>query len=441
MLTLAASDAPVLEHEGQQRAKANQLVGGVRMIDGETIRVFAQKQLDDHLELIWHRLEAEVTGEQRDRLLTVGEGQYVDYLVAKYSLDSLVVHWDDMTADHREENFPAERFPKDMMVRSAGGSYPRQVFSFFLPYEGDATLFQMCPTHYPMWSESMRITPSAAVFDVVNWRDDIGRVESKKEEILRKMRQKADAVSAKVNAFNSALPGEVESVVRTRKDSLLKQANMFAQLGVPIRQAANVSPTFSVPVSKARPLVPKPEESPGPYVPEPSLDAEVYQAILNICFDAGKAIERLPSVYKDKDEEALRDHLLIILSPHFESATGETFNKAGKTDILVRHSGGNVFVAECKFWHGGKAFHAALDQTLGYLTWRDSKAAVVVFVRNRSIASVLSKIEEITPQHPAWLKTLPATQEGWSNYIFHLPGDPGRELKLAILCFHFPEVD
>lgn len=38
------------------------------------------------------------------------------------------------------------------------------------------------------------------------------------------------------------------------------------------------------------------------------------------------------------------------LTAHFEwaSTTGETFNKAGKTDFLISYENTNVFVAECK---------------------------------------------------------------------------------------------
>lgn len=64
------------------------------------------------------------------------------------------------------------------------------------------------------------------------------------------------------------------------------------------------------------------------------------------------------------------------------SATGETFNKKGKTDILLRHAGNNAFVGECKFWKGEKSFLSTIDQLLGYLTWRDSKTAVIMFVKN-----------------------------------------------------------
>ena len=77
-------------------------------------------------------------------------------------------------------------------------------------------------------------------------------------------------------------------------------------------------------------------------------------------------------------QRTFRDHLLLYLEPRYEgSATGETFNSTGKTDILIRHENSNAFIAECKFWTGQKGYLETITQLLGYLTWRDSKAAVV----------------------------------------------------------------
>jgi hypothetical protein len=98
--------------------------------------------------------------------------------------------------------------------------------------------------------------------------------------------------------------------------------------------------------------------------------------------------ERLPSTYAGKDEESLRDHLILQLEPRFEySSTGETFNKSGKTDILVRHQKSNIFVAECKFWGGAKKHFETIDQMLSYLTWRDSKTAIVYFMDTKEMAA------------------------------------------------------
>jgi hypothetical protein len=137
-------------------------------------------------------------------------------------------------------------------------------------------------------------------------------------------------------------------LVQFRKQQYLKQSNLLAELGVPIRKPANVPETFAIPTIRKKVVV-KPVASDARFSPDPVLDDSLYRDILRICRDDGREMERLPSIYAGKKEETLRDHFIMALSPHFESVTGETFNKAGKTDIVIRHEKANVFVAECKF--------------------------------------------------------------------------------------------
>ena len=131
--------------------------------------------------------------------------------------------------------------------------------------------------------------------------------------------------------------------------------------------------------------------------------------------------------------------MLLILEPNFEgAATGETFNKSGKTDILLRHEGKNVFIAELKYWHGKKGFLETISQLLGYLTWRDSKAAVVMFVRNKDFMAVLETAKDSISEHEYYLGFVNEQEEGWYSYRFHLNGDKNREVKLAVMLFHIP---
>src|SRR5262249_41569941 len=156
---------------------------------------------------------------------------------------------------------------------------------------------------------------------------------------------------------------------------------------------------------------------------------------LQTVYETGKVFERLPNTYRDKDEEDLRDHLILMLEPRFEgTTTGETFNKSGKTDILIRYEKKNVFVAECKFW-GGAARHAkTIDQILSYLTWRDSKTAIIYFVNRKEMTPVLKEIANVTPQHPCFVRQLPGKDPSWQMFEFHLPGDDGCKITLAILA-------
>lgn len=57
-------------------------------------------------------------------------------------------------------------------------------------------------------------------------------------------------------------------------------------------------------------------------------------------------MELSPHAFLEMDEEALRSHFLVQLNGVYEgAATGETFNFQGKTDILIRKDGKNVFAA------------------------------------------------------------------------------------------------
>lgn len=178
----------------------------------------------------------------------------------------------------------------------------------------------------------------------------------------------------------------------------------------------------------------------GTHPAEPHLDQELYEQILQTIQDVGKQFERVPATYKGKNEEDLRDHLLLILEPRFDgTATGETFNRSGKTDILIRNRGSNVFIAECKFWKGTRVYIETINQLLGYLTWRDSKAAIILFVRNKDFSAVIKTVEQVTPNHPNYLDYLGRWDESWLNYRFHLTDDPSRVLQLAVLLFHVPQ--
>ena len=90
----------------------------------------------------------------------------------------------------------------------------------------------------------------------------------------------------------------------------------------------------------------------------------------------------------------LRDHLLIALNlPGEGRGGGELFNGAGKTDILIREGDRNVFIAECEFWRGPKAATAALTQLFGYLVWRDSKSALIIFITTKEPTATIANLD------------------------------------------------
>jgi hypothetical protein len=99
-----------------------------------------------------------------------------------------------------------------------------------------------------------------------------------------------------------------------------------------------------------------------------------YKQILEIIQNMSIAMERSPTAFAKLEEEHLRFHFLIQLNGVYEGeAMGEAFNYQGKTDILVRSGGHNLFIAECKFWGGEQVLLDTTDQLFRYVTWREGE--------------------------------------------------------------------
>ncbi|MFT3930973.1 MAG: hypothetical protein QM709_11840 [Spongiibacteraceae bacterium] len=385
-------------------------------------------------------LDQAIKSQKDDYILNVNREEYIQHLKGEFSIEPIEIHKESLTVSTHEEMIPAEIHPADYFM-DRGGSYPRDVLVFHLPFTGDQQLLKVRASTYSMSSPLINVEQGCITFRMINFNLDAQRIKAESERIIQSIEDQNGYLTRDIEQFNSSIQQHATKVFDARKDQLLKKNNLIAALGVPIRESGNKSGTFSVPTKRTKAIAskPQPQVSDKGYSPEPTLDATIYSQILKIIHDVGKQFERLPSTYSGKEEEHLRDHMLLILEPNFEgAATGETFNKSGKTDILLRHEGKNVFIAELKYWRGKKAFLETISQLLGYLTWRDSKAAVVVFVTNKDFMAVLQTAKECVSEHENYLGFVNEQDEGWYSYRFHINGDRNREVKLAVMLFHIP---
>lgn len=407
-----------------------------------TFPVFSEKELGEVLAAKNEELRAEVEGQADDYLLNVNEATYVEHLVRKHSVENLAFDFDNVFVSDYETDIPADLFPRTFFDRHRQ-SYRRSVVRWHIPFGGEPLLLHCVPDPRQVYTYEVRIDEGCLCLDIINFHDDAQEIKREAERIIDFLRAQSAHVVNQVQNYNERLPHYAKEVFDARKTALLKKHNTLSALGVPIKKRSGIADTFAVPTPTVRQkiMVSNPVVTERGYKPEPALESSVYLSILQTIQDVGKQFERMPSTYAGKDEEQLRDHFLLILEPHFEgSATGETFNKSGKTDILLRYESSNVFVAECKFWRGPKSYLDAISQLLHYLTWRDSKAAVILFVDRQDFSSVLQAIEAETGKHSNYLGFVGRRDESWFNYRFHINGDPNREVKLAVLLFHIPSV-
>lgn len=400
---------------------------------------FAKYDLRAVLDAQRTKLGQTVREESEDYLLNVNREEYLKHIVEKFQIAPLELHVDRLTAQPEEMMIPSELFPNDFSVRS-GKSYPKLVITYHLPFSGDPQLLEMQANVFGLWTPSVSVQGQTVLFDYVDFRQQSDETKRHADEIVRSLQESARNVNSQLEDYNKSVRANAEQVFDARKKQLLERRNYLQALNIPIRATSQTANTYAAPApQKIEPISPKPTVTDRGYTPEPTLDDAIYHQILKVIHDVGTGFEKLPSTYTGKDEETLRDHFLIALAPNFTgSATGETFNKTGKTDILLRHEKSNLFIAEFKIWKGAKGYLETVSQLISYLTWRDSKAAVVFFVRNQNFTEVLETLRATVPQHSNYLGTANPSSETWFNFRLHVNGDRNREIKLAVLAFHFP---
>ena len=413
----------------------------------KTFKPFTNGELDDLLRNQLQEITDRIKDESDNYLLNVNEDEYINHLVSEFTINTPTLDFEARTASTIEKMIPVEQHPNSgFFFHDETKSFNRQVIIFHIPFSGDINILYYAPNPRILWTcqlthNQSSDTEEVICFEIINFSNDAEALKRESNSVIQSLTTQVGYITKQIDGHNANLKNEVTQRLNERKKDLLNKSDFLSQLGIPIKKKNDLAETFSIPTPKIpKKIIPKPLASTTNPNPDPTLDLTIYDEILQIIHDIGKAIERMPSTYKGKSEEDLRDHLLMYLEPRFEgSATGETFNKSGKTDILLRYKNSNVFVAECKYWAGEKLYLETIDQILGYLTWRDSKSAIVLFVKNADFSSVLEKVRESTPNHPNYVKFLEEKESTWLSYKVLLNGDTGRELYLTVLLFHFPE--
>lgn len=409
-------------------------------VQPQKFKICAEKRLTELLRQQEAKLEAQIDQESDDYISNVDEEAYVKYLVDEYSLDTPYLDFDNISASTGKKLVPAEQFPYGQFNVRKGHSYQKGVVIFHIPCNGDVNLLPYYSDNFIVDNGPLGyIQDECLCFEIIDFYDDLTRVKQLSQPVISNIKTLASKLIREIKNYNYSLDWEVRRKIEERKNKI---KNIVQVLGVPIRKRENLPASYAIPTHRSRkPISLKPQAAVQGGKIEYSLDDVLYLDILQVINDYGKVFEQYPSTYKDKREEELRDHFLLNLQPRYKgAASGETFNKTGKTDILIRYENTTVFIAECKFWHGRKGYIETINQLLRYLIWRNSKAAVVLFVRNKDFSTVLQEVKAATPAHPNFIRFVNEQDETWINYIFHINDNPNREIKLAVLLFHIPSL-
>lgn len=205
--------------------------------------------------------------------------------------------------------------------------------------------------------------------------------------------------------------------------------------------ASSDVPVFRVDEAEQVPLQPgivrrklRPEAS----ATEATLATEIYEDIVQTIEQMTRAMERTPTAARLGEEE-IRDLILFVLNANYRgAAAGEVFNGNGKTDILLRWNDQNAFIGECKFWEGPARFRRAIDQLHGYVTWRDTKAALILFVKAGKPTDIIDKAAGELRKHRTFVDEAPHTNGTRRDFVLSAADDDAKHIDVALVVVILP---
>ena len=405
-----------------------------------TDSLFRDADLSDVLARQGQAMANEIGSLSEDRVLNTSPEKLCEYFVEKYRIEPPVIQRSGIQADYGDAKIDvSRRIEYAVFDRNVPAYVTGTRISFFIPFSGDPELFRCRPSTFSLNPPRGAVRGNELMFVYDRTSQDVANVGTEFERELESVQQHLNRIADQVEQFNSTLRSNSSQGIGGRREKLLQDRGVIEGLGFPLKRRSGVPMTYASPEVKRRIVPQLPPVSTKPYQPEPTLTMDEYEHILSVISNMFLVMERSPSAFRTMGEEDLRQHFLVQLNGQYEGqATGETFNYEGKTDILIRAEGKNIFIAECKLWTGASGLREALDQLLGYTSWRDTKTALLVFNRKVTMSTVLQRIPQTVQEHPNYKADLDYSLETGFRYVFSHRDDPDRELTLSVLVFDVP---
>ena len=400
--------------------------------------LFSEGDLGSALRAQEQQLNQAAEGIPADHALAASLEELATELVERFRIEPLAVDEAGATVSHEDTRIDVSGDRNRIIFDRSQPFYMGGTkLTYHVPVSGELDLFKARPSSFTLNPPIASIAGSELrIVETVPAPIPDG-FKGRFTDAMAQVRQWVGWVNVDVAGFNDRLPGIARDAAQRRQDKVRRDHDLVASLGIPVRRADAPTTYAAPPVRRKVPAAAVTRTNAKAL--EPVLPADAYEHILWIVTNMAQVMERSPQAFATMDEEALRQHFLVQLNGQYEGdATGETFNFEGKTDILIRRNGRNIFIAECKFWDGAKILTKTVDQILGYASWRDTKTAIFLFNRGRALSGVLAQISPTVAAHPNFVREIPYDGETGFRFIIRHRDDPERELTLTVLVFEVP---
>lgn len=375
--------------------------------------------------------------ERNEYLSNVDIEEYLDYIQQTYQLQCPILCEDNIVCDQQEAQI--ERYDQFFsQINYVDGI----LFTVTIPFEGLKEAFLSRASTFGTMLPKGTVAGNNLIiyFAVAMFELDKFDLSSSVQKELAEIKRYLSYAEKDIANFNA----RIKSIAKQEIDYKLSNYSKLQKVLKNIPYKLNREEVVRQPSIIRKVEIKKPNANIQQKVAEPELEMKEYDHIIQICSDMAKVMERSPKAFAEMEEEDLRTHFLVQLNGHYQGqATGETFNSNGKTDILIRNDNQNVFIAECKFWKGKKGYLATIDQLLGYVTYRDTKTAIFVFVKNKDFTKVCNEIKSSTSEHSNFVKYIdsytPPQYTSAFRCEFKNENDNEKHFYLTVMAFCIPQ--
>lgn len=388
-------------------------------------------------------LVSEVDAAPEDHVLQADEEEWARALAERYSVEAPELLADDAWMDPPKDvqvDVSWDHFNRAIMDPSQPAYVPGHRTVVHIPFTGDKSVFSLQASTRSL-SPPRADVANGELRLVVEYPSDSPKdIKAETAGLVAQVNQGLVWARADIDQYNRGLEGKARAAIQNRRQRVERHREHLATTGLPVGPPGERSKTYIAEALVRRPApVLARTPSSQPIKLEPVLADKVFEHILEVIRLKAVGIERSPKTYAGMDEEALRTDLLDALNTHYRGqGTAEAFNVNGKTDILVRHEGNNLFIGECKFWSGAKGFVETIDQLYGYTAWRDTKLAVIMFVRERDLTTIIERGREALDRHDQFVSWGEAANETELRAVVSWPGDERRHADLNVFFVPTP---
>jgi hypothetical protein len=323
-----------------------------------------------------------------------------------------------------------------------GRAFPGYRIVVHVPFDGEGDVFKFRPSQFTTNPPRGRVSGHDVLLTIEYPRDSQPGIDGAAQNFIDTVGRWLAFARTDIASFNAGLAQRALQEISGRHRRVQQRDLHLAQSKIPVRRPGESGKKTYIPdvlVRRPAPSLPATRADDKPPTLEPALDARVFEHILGVIRMHGRQMEQSPGTYGSLDEEDRRQTLVATLNTHYEGrAHAEAFNVQGKTDILIRYEGRNLFICECKFWSGQEGLTATIDQLFSYTGWRDTKLAIVVFVRERGLTAILTKATATLQRHECFVGWGLAPGETELRAEMHWPGDDERLADLNVFLVHTP---